>query len=207
MLINKCPETLIVLFHRMKFWRNIKVGVTKSSSVWWLASLFLAGAVLQKCSSLEFQSPFIPPSEGFLRCENCVKFPRFVADWHKTKIPSIRIHFCMKTHIFLSSFAYRLHVSGGIRFAVLVWLDEKGGFSKRLRQCVGKYMAVKCGYSPQTWYCHVFSLYCVFVWSRIFLKTGRKISVFKQKGMGEDGTQVSFLINKRTNRTSNSVHR
>ena len=159
--------------------------------------------MLQKCSSLEFQSPFIPPSEGFLRCENCVKFPRFVVDWHKIKIPSIRIHFCMKTDIFLSSLAYRLHVS----VSVLVWLDEKGGFSKRLRQCVGKYMASKCGYSPQTWYCHVFSLYCVFVWSRIFLKTGRKISVFKQKGMGEDGAQVSFLINKRTHRTSNSVHR
>lgn len=64
----------------------------------------------------------------------------------------------MKTDIFLSSLAYRLHVSGGIRFAVLVWLDEIGGFSKRLRQCVGKYMASKCGYSPQTWYSHVFSL-------------------------------------------------
>ena len=150
--------------------------------------------MLQKCSSLEFQSPFIPPSEGFLRCENCVKFPRFVVDWHKIKIPSIRIHFCVKTDIFLSSFAYRLHVSGGI----LVWLDEKGGFSKRLRQCVGKYMASKCGYSPQTWFS---------CGRGFFLKTGRKISVFKQKGIGEDGAQVSFLINKRTNRTSNSVNR
>lgn len=41
----------------------------------------------------------------------------------------------------------------------------------------------------------------------LFLKKGRKISVFKQKGIGEDGAQVSFLINKRTNRTSNSVNR
>ena len=40
-----------------------------------------------------------------------------------------------------------------------------------------------------------------------FLKTGRKISVFKQKGIREDGAQVSFLVNKRTNRTSNSVNR
>ena len=64
----------------------------------------------------------------------------------------------MKTDIFLSSVAYRLHVSGGIHFAVLVWLDENGGFSKRLRQCVGKYMESKCRYSPQTWYRHDFSL-------------------------------------------------
>ena len=189
----------------MKFWRNIKVGVTKSSSVWWLASLFLAGAVLQKCSSLEFQSPFIPPSEGFLRCENCVKFPRFVVDWHKIKIPSIRIHFCVKTDIFLSSFAYRLHVSSGIRFAVLVWLDEKGGFSKKyIWQNIWQVNVD----TPLKRGTVMFSVSIAFSCGRgFFLKTGRKISVFKQKGIGEDGAQVSFLINKRTNRTSNSVNR
>ena len=75
----------------MKFWRNIKVGGTKSSFDG-SRLFFLAGAVLQKSSSLEFQSPFIPPSEGFLRWENCVKFRRFVVYWHKKKVPSTRIH-------------------------------------------------------------------------------------------------------------------
>lgn len=192
MLINKCPETLIVLFHRMKFWRNIKVGVTKSSSVWWLASLFLAGAVLQKCSSLEFQSPFIPPSEGFLRCENCVKFPRFVVDWHKIKIPSIRIHFCVKTDVFLSSLAYRLHVSGGIRFAVLVWLDENGGFSKRLRQCVGKYMASNAD-TPLKHGTVMFSVSSAFSSGRgFFWKRGEIFPCSNKKGYVRTGPKSLF---------------
>ena len=174
--------------------------------VWWLASLSLAGAVLQKCSSLEFQSPFIPPSEGFLRCENCVKFPRFVVDWHKQTIPSTRIYFAWKRLFFCPVWpiVYTYPVVSALQYSC-GWMKTEG-FQNDYVNVLENIWKVNAD-TPLKHGTVMISVSSAFPCGRgFFWKRGEKF-VFKQKGIRVDGAQVSFLINKRTSRTSNSVNR